>query len=71
MGQSDATRARRYRDRKRGGPPRELAPHGTVAAFRRHKRAKETPCDPCREAERDRQATLYQRRKNQPKETSP
>ena len=67
MGLSDAERSRRYRDRLRGGPPRELAPHGTVAAYRRHRRAGETPCDPCREAERRRQARLYEARK----ETTP
>lgn len=71
MGQSDATRARNYRDRRRGGPPRELEPHGTVAAFKRHKRAKETPCDPCRLAEKRRQNRLYEARKSRQKEQAP
>lgn len=30
--------------------PRELQPCGTPAAWHRHKRHGETPCDPCREA---------------------
>jgi hypothetical protein len=63
MGQTDAERARRYRDRKRGGPPRELRPHGTRAAVRRHERAGEEPCEECRVAERARQRELYRSRK--------
>lgn len=63
MGRTDAQRAKRYRDRKRGGPPRELAPHGTPAAYARHLRAKEEPCDACKRAEADRQHDLYQQRK--------
>lgn len=59
MGKSDAERARRYRDRKRGGPPRELKPHGTLAAVRRHERAGEELCDECRDFERRRQHKLY------------
>ena len=35
---TDAERARRYRDRQRGGPPRELKPCGTRAAKVRHRR---------------------------------
>lgn len=30
--------------------PRALAPHGTLAAHRRHQRAGEVPCGPCTEA---------------------
>lgn len=63
MGKTDAKRARRYRDRRRGGPPRELAPHGTSAAFRRHKRADEEPCSACKQAEAERQHDLYEQRK--------
>jgi hypothetical protein len=61
MALSDAERAKRYRDRKRGGPPapRELRPHGTPAAFRRHERSGEDPCDPCKAAEAERQHLLY------------
>jgi hypothetical protein len=44
-----------------GRPPTQ--PCGTSAAFRRHKRAGETPCDACRAAESARQRDLYQRRK--------
>ncbi len=45
-----AERSRRARDRKRGGPPRELEPHGTLAAIRRHERngEKVSTCEPCR-----------------------
>jgi hypothetical protein len=43
---ADSQRA--YRDRLRGGPPRELAPHGTRAAIRRHERHQEPLCEPCR-----------------------
>lgn len=40
------------RERKRilKNKPRQLAPCGTGAAFQRHKRNGETPCDACREA---------------------
>jgi hypothetical protein len=69
MGESDAKRARRYRDRKRGGPPRELAPHGTPAAYRRHQRAGEEPCIDCREAEAERQHDLYEARQAREEET--
>ena len=65
MALSDAERARLYRDRKRGGPPqpRELKPHGTAAAYKRHRRHGETPCDACLLAEAQRQHDLYERRK--------
>jgi hypothetical protein len=62
MALSDAERARRYRDRRRGAPPPELKPHGTAAAHKRHIRARETPCDACRVAEAQRQADLYRAR---------
>lgn len=71
---SDAERSRRYRDRKRGGPPqpRKLAPHGTRTAYRRHERAGEIPvgdyCSKCREAENERQRELYKARKQRQKE---
>lgn len=32
---------------------RELKPHGTLAAYRRHLRHGETPCNACREASRN------------------
>lgn len=32
---------------------RALKPCGTYAAYRRHLRAKETPCEPCKQASRD------------------
>lgn len=38
-------------------------PCGTSAAFRRHKRNGEDPCDACDQAEKKRQAELYQQRK--------
>lgn len=43
-----ADRARAYRARKRGGPARTLAPHGTRAAYRRHERAGEPACPECK-----------------------
>ncbi len=48
MAASDAERARRYRDKQRGGPPRSPAPHGTAAAIKRHERDAEPLCDACR-----------------------
>jgi hypothetical protein len=63
MGASDADRARAYRTRQRGGAPREPQPHGTLAAYRRHQRHGEPPCEECRAAERQRQRKLYERRK--------
>lgn len=41
---------------------RKLKPHGTYAAFMRHKRAGEEPCPACREASR-RNAAAYRERK--------
>lgn len=63
---TDAERSRRYRDRKRGGPPRRLEPCGTYAAFRRHERADEEPCDACREARNERQRQAYRSAKKDP-----
>ena len=60
---SPAERSRAYRDRKRGGPPRTLAPCGTTAAYARHLRHGEQPCDACREANAERHRALYARRK--------
>jgi hypothetical protein len=52
-----AADSRRYRDRKRGKPPRTPLPCGTRAAATRHRRKGEPLCDACREAER-----AYQRK---------
>nr|DAV51080.1 MAG TPA: hypothetical protein [Caudoviricetes sp.] len=41
---------------------RNLKPHGTYAAFMRHKRAGEEPCPACREASR-KNAAVYRERK--------
>lgn len=60
---SNAEYQRRYRDRLRGGPPRDPAPCGTYAAYRRHKRRGEQPCDACREAYNERQRENYRRRR--------
>ncbi len=47
-----------------GQPGRPVTqPCGTVAAYRRHGRNGEEPCEACRQAERERQAELYRRRK--------
>ena len=32
--------------------PRPLAPHGTVAAYKRHLKLREEPCEACRDAKR-------------------
>lgn len=49
--------------RLRGGPPRVLQPHGTVAAALRHQRAKEKLCELCAVAWREHQAKMYRRRR--------
>jgi hypothetical protein len=46
-----AEAARRYRDKLRGGPPREPMACGTRAAAMRHRRNGETVCDACLAAE--------------------
>lgn len=48
-----AERARDYRNRRRGAPPRPLAPCGTRAAAARHRRNGEPVCPACQQAERD------------------
>jgi hypothetical protein len=58
---TDAERQKRYRDRLRGGPGRDVEPCGTLAAYRRHQRHAETPCGPCKEANADYQRS-YQTR---------
>ena len=40
----------------------ELKPHGTVAAYKRHRRAKEDPCGPCLEANRENERRRYAER---------
>lgn len=62
---SDAEKSRRYRDRVRGGPPRQELPieHGTARAMRRHERAGEELCDACAEFRRQRNAENYAKRK--------
>ena len=58
-----AERSRAYRDRKRGTPPRTPKPHGTMAAYRRHERAQEAPCQACKAAHAEHQRALYAKRK--------
>lgn len=42
---------RKSQQRRRAGlPPRELQPHGTVAAYQRHKKHDEKPCRECMDA---------------------
>lgn len=56
---------RAKRGARTGHPgPVPTQPCGTVAAFRRHKRAGEEPCAACKAAERDRQRALYAARRN-------
>lgn len=52
-----------YRDRRRGGPPRPLAPCGTVAAYRRHQRRGEPVDAACRDAYNAAHRTMYHQRK--------
>ncbi len=59
-----AERQRNYRDRKRGAPPPPLVACGHVAAYKRHLRHGETPCDACRAAWAAWHRDRYQRRKN-------
>jgi hypothetical protein len=62
----NADKQRAYRERLRGGPPRQPQPHGTRAAIRRHERAGEPLCDACR-IERNRLAReRYTQRKQMP-----
>lgn len=58
-----AEKQRAYRDRKRGGPPRQPAPCGTLAAFRRHQRHSEQIDAACREAYNAAQREMYRKRK--------
>ena len=58
-----AERSWAYRNRKRGGAPREPKPHGTMAAYRRHERAQEPPCQACKQAHAEYQRALYANRK--------
>jgi hypothetical protein len=60
---SPAERSKRYRDRLRGGPARVPKPHGTMAAYRRHERAQEPPCQACKQAHAEYQRALYANRK--------
>lgn len=59
----DAEKQRAYRDRQRGGPPREPAPHGSLGAMRRHERAGEALCDECAEFRSKRNRANYEKRK--------
>ena len=60
---SPAERSRAYRDRKRGGAPRQPQPCGTLAAYRRHERAQEASCEACKAAHAEHQRALYAKRK--------
>lgn len=60
---SNAERSRAYRDRKRGGQPRQLAPCGTVPAARRHQRSREPLCAFCAPVWAEHQAKMYRQRK--------
>lgn len=60
---TERSRFAEYRDRVRGGPPRQLQPCGTVAAYKRHVRHGEEPCAACRAAWADYQRQRYQTRK--------
>lgn len=62
---TNRSRFQLYRDHLRGGPPqpRKLKPHGTVAAARRHQRAREPLCEPCAVKWAEHQAEMYRQRK--------
>ena len=62
MAMSDAERSRLYRERKGAIPRGDLQPCGTAAAAKRHKRAGEPMCVPCKVAW-DRYNREYQRRR--------
>ena len=46
----------------------EAKPHGTMAAYRRHRRHGETPCDPCKQAAREVRHTQYVKDKQREEE---
>ena len=48
--------------------PKKLKPHGTIAAFMRHKRAGDEPCAACREASRKNTADYRARKKKEAEE---
>ena len=58
-----ADKQRAYRDRLRGGPARQPAPCGTLAAFRRHQRHNEPIDDLCRAAYNAAHRAMYKARK--------
>lgn len=62
MRKTDAQRAREYRARNGATPRGELKPCGTVAAARRHQRAEEPLCGPCRLALAAYQHEQYRKR---------
>lgn len=64
----NAEKQRAYRDRKRGRPPRQLAPCGTLAAYRRHQRHNEPIDQPCRDAYNTAQRNYYDARKSRGKD---
>lgn len=64
---SGAERARRHRDKQRGGPPREPKPCGSRAAIARHQRNPDKwgalkDCPTCSVKESERQQGLRERR---------
>lgn len=65
MSTADYQREWRAKQGARTGQPGRpaTAPCGTVAAYKRHQRRQETPCDACKAAYSEHQAGLYQRRK--------
>ncbi len=65
MTPADRARAFRARNGARTGQhgPTPTAPCGTVAAYKRHLRHHEAPCDPCRAAWAEYQRDRYRARK--------
>lgn len=65
---ADYQRAWRAKHGARTGRPgpKPTRPHGTLAAYRRHQRAGEPPCGPCKEANAAYQRQRYAARKQNP-----
>ena len=63
MGGVSAESAKASRDRKRGGPPREPKPCGTIAAVRRHEYWGEELDPACEAARAEWNAEQYRKRK--------
>lgn len=64
MSLSVAERSKRYRDRKRGGPPREPQPCGTLGGLRRHEKEGPVTCPACIAYRSEHNHEMYELRKS-------